>query len=328
MSTMNAMVWTAYGPPDVLQRRTIAKPTPRANEVLIKIHAATVTMGDCEMRTLKFPLMYRLPLWLYIGLRKPHRIPILGQELAGEIEAVGKAVTRFQPGDPIFAACLLRFGAYADYLCLPESYPIVLKPANWSYAEAATIPTGGLNGLHLLRRANVQAGDHLLINGAGGSIGTYALQLAKANGVEVTGVDRASKLAMLQTLGADHVIDYTQTDFTQTDVRYDAIIDIVGKSPFDGSLRVLKPNGRYVLGNPNLPEMLRGRWATLTTDKQVFFDVANYKLENIHFLRAQAEAGTIKAVIDRTFPLAQTAEAHRYVDTGEKAGNVIITVQE
>lgn len=328
MSTMNAIVWTAYGSPAVLQLRTVAKPTPRDNEVLIKVHAATVTMGDCEMRTLQFPLMYRLPLWLYIGLRKPHRITVLGQELAGEIVAVGQTVTRFKPGDPILAASLFRFGAYADYLCLPESYPIALKPANMSYAEAATLPTGGVNGLHLLRNANVQAGDHLLINGAGGSIGTYALQLAKAKGVEVTAVDHGGKLAMIQALGADHVIDYTQADFTQTGVPYDAIIDIVGKSPFGGSLRALKPKGRYVLGNPNLLAMLRGRWATLTTDKQVRFDLADYKLEDIHFLKAQAEAGTIKAVIDRAFPLAETAAAHRYVDTGQKAGNVIIMVQE
>lgn len=328
MSTMNAIVWTAYGPPDVLQLRTVPKPTPRDNELLIKVHAATVTMGDCEMRTLHFPLMYRLPLWLYIGLRKPHRIPILGQELAGEIESVGKAVTRFKPGDQIFAASLFRFGAYADYLCLPESHPIALKPANMSYAEAATLPTGGVNGLHLLRRANVQAGDHLLINGAGGSIGTYALQLAKAKGVKVTAVDRGSKVAMLQALGADHVIDYTQSDFTQTDARYDAIIDIVGKSSFAGSLRTLKPKGRYVLGNPNLSAMLKGKWAALTSDKQVTFDLANYQLDDIHFLKAQVEAGAIKAVLDRSFSLAQTAAAHRYVDTGEKAGNVIITVQE
>lgn len=328
MTKMKAMIWTNYGPPAVLQLRTVAKPTPRDNEVLIKIHAATVTMGDCEMRTLQFPLMYRLPLWFYIGLRKPHRITILGQELAGAIEAVGKAVTRFKPGDAVFAASLFRFGAYAEYLCLPETYPIALIPAQMSYAEAATIPTGGVNGLHLLRRANVQAGDHLLINGAGGSIGTYALQLAKAKGVEVTGVDRANKLAMLQTLGADHVNDYIQTDFTQTSARYDAIIDIVGKSPFGGSLHSLKPKGRYVLGNPNLPAMLRGRWTTLTTDKRVTFDLADYKLDDLHFLKAQVEAGAIKAVIDRTFPLAQTAEAHRYVDTGQKAGNVIITVPE
>lgn len=328
MRTMNAMIWTAYGPPDVLQLRTVPKPTPRDNELLIKVHAATVTMGDCEVRTLHFPLMYRLPLWLYIGLRKPHRLTVLGQELAGEVEAVGKAVTRFKPGDQIFAASLFKFGAYAEYLCLPETHPIALKPVNMSYAEAATLPTGGVNGLHLLRRANVQAGDQLLINGAGGSIGTYALQLAKAQGIEVTAVDRGSKLAMVQTLGADHVIDYTQTDFTQSEKRYDAIIDIVGKIPFGGSLRVLKPKGRYVLGNPNLPAMLRAKWATLTTDKQVTHDLANYQQADIHFLKAQVEAGTIKAVIDRAFPLTATAAAHRYVDTGQKAGNVIITVQE
>ena len=328
MTKMKAIVWTDYGPPAVLQLGEVERPVPKENEVLVKIHAATVTMGDCELRSLQVPNWVRLPMRGYVGLRKPHRITILGQELAGEIGAVGQAVTRFKPGDQVFAASLFRFGAYAEYLCLPESYPIALKPTNMSYAEAATIPTGGVNGLHFLRRAKVQAGERVLINGAAGSIGTYALQLAKAWGAEVTCVDSAGKLDLLRALGADQVIDYTQEDFTQTGATYDVIIDVVGKSSFARSIRALRPHGRYVLGNPTPAGMLRGQWTAKTTDKQVIFDMADYKLEALLFLKAQIEAGQIKAVIDRCYPFAQTAEAHRYVDSGQKAGNVVITVTE
>ncbi len=325
---MKAIVWTKYGSADGLQLQEVAKPAFKDNEVLIKIHATTVTAGDCEARALKFPLLYRLPMRLYVGLRKPQRVTILGQELAGEIEAVGKDVTRFKPGDQVFAATLFRFGAYAEYACLPESYPIMAKPANMSYTEAATIPTGGLNGLHFLKAAKVQAGEKVLINGAGGSIGTYALQIAKLWGAEVTCVDSTAKLAMLRTLGTDHVIDYTQTDFTKTGERYNVIIDVVGKSSFSRSVHCLTPNGRYVLGNPNLPGMMRGWWTTKTTDKKVIFELADYKVAEMIFLKELIEAGTIKAVIDRRYPLAQVAEAHLYVENGYKAGNVVITVEE
>lgn len=328
MTKMKAIVWTDYGPPAVLQLGEVERPVPKENEVLVKVHAATVTMGDCELRSLQVPSWVRLPMRGYVGLRKPHRVTILGQELAGEIEAVGQAVTRFKPGDQVFAASLFRFGAYAEYLCLPESYPIALKPTNMSYAEAATIPTGGVNGLHFLRRAKVQAGERVLINGAAGSIGTYALQLAKAWGAEVTCVDSAGKLDLLRALGADQVIDYTQEDFTQTGATYDVIIDVVGKSSFARSIRALRPHGRYVLGNPTPAGMLRGQWTAKTTDKQVIFDMADYKLEDLLFLKAQIEAGQLKAVIARAFPLAETAAAHRYVDSGQKAGNVVITVVE
>ncbi|MEZ4726215.1 MAG: NAD(P)-dependent alcohol dehydrogenase [Caldilineaceae bacterium] len=325
---MQAVIWTAYGAPDVLQLQEVAKPTPKANELLIKVHAATVTAGDCELRTLQLPMMYRLPLRAYVGLRKPQRITILGQELAGEVEAVGQAVTRFKPGDQIFAATAFRFSAYAEYTCLPETHPIAIKPANVRYEEAATIPTGGINALHFLQKANVQAGEHVLINGAGGSIGTYGVQLAKQMGAEVTAVDSAGKLAMLTAIGADHVIDYTQTDFTQTGVLYDVIIDVVGKSPFAATVQALKPQGRYVLGNPSLAGVLRGQLVSRRTEKKVIAEMAGYKPEALRFLQAQMAAGNLKAVIDRRYPLAQTAEAHRYVETGQKAGNVIITIQE
>jgi NADPH:quinone reductase-like Zn-dependent oxidoreductase len=322
---MKAIVWTKYGPPDVLQLKEVEKPAPKDNEVLIKVHAATVTAGDCEARSLKMPLFIRLPMRIYVGFGNPKRITILGQEVAGEIEAIGKEVTRFKKGDQVFAATFFRFGAYAEYVSLPETYP-VLKPDNMTYEEAATIPTGGINGLHFLRKANVQRGQRILINGAGGSIGTYAVQIAKSLGVEVTAVDSEEKLAMLRSIGADHVIDYTQEDFTRSGESYDAIIDVVGKSSFSGCIRSLKPNGRYVLGNPRLLGMIRGSWTSMTTDKKVIFEQASYRAEDYTFLKELIEAGKVKAVIDRHYPLEQTAEAHRYVEKGQKKGNVIITV--
>jgi len=325
---MRAIVWTAYGAPDVLRLQAVEKPIPKANQVLIKVQAATVTAGDCEARALKIPLRYQLLLRAYIGLAKPQRITILGQELAGEIEAVGSAVTRFKPGDQVFAATLLHFGAYAEYTCLPETYPIVLKPANVTYAEAATIPTGGVNALHFLRKTNPQPGESVLINGAGGSIGTYALQIAKSMGAEVTCVDSSRKLAMLRSLGADHVIDYTQTDFTRNGKTYDVIIDVVGKSSFSGSIRALKQNGRYLLGNPSLAGMIRGQWTSMRTDKKVIFELADYKMEALIFLKEMVETGKIKVVIDRHYALEQTAEAHTYVDQGYKTGNVIISMEQ
>jgi NADPH:quinone reductase-like Zn-dependent oxidoreductase len=260
------------------------------------------------------------------GLFKPTRLTILGQELAGEVEAVGQAVTRFKPGDAVFAPTFLRFGAYAEYACLPESYP-VLKPSNLTYDEAATIPTGGINGLHMVRAANVQAGQRVLINGAGGSIGTYAVQIAKSFGAEVTAVDSAEKLDMLRSIGADHVIDYARQDFTRNGQTYDVIIDVVGKSSFSRSVKSLKPGGCYVLGNPSLEGIVRGRLTTMTTDKRIVSDLADYRPEDFAFLNQLLEAGKIKPVVDRCYPLTDTAEAHRYVEAGHKKGNVVITIE-
>jgi NADPH:quinone reductase-like Zn-dependent oxidoreductase len=323
---MKAIVWTKYGPPDVLQLREVETPVPAENEVRIKVHAATVTAGDCEVRSLKIPILFRLPIRLYAGFMKPQRITILGQELAGEVESVGKGVTRFKEGDAIFAPTFFRFGAYAEYACLPESY-LHLKPANLTFEEAATIPTGGVNGFHFLNVANVRPGERVLINGAGGSIGTYAIQIAKSLGAEVTAVDSAEKLAVLRSIGADHVVDYTSEDFTRRGETYDVIVDIAGKSPFSGSLRSLNPNGRYILGNAGLPAMLKSRFAPVTSGKKVRVALANYQPEDFSALNDLIEAGHIKPVIDRRYPLEQTAEAHRYVEAGHKKGNVIITVE-
>ncbi|MHA2270389.1 MAG: NAD(P)-dependent alcohol dehydrogenase [Candidatus Hodarchaeales archaeon] len=326
---MKAIVWTKYGPPDALQLKEVEKPTPKDNEVLVKVHATTVTAGDCELRRLKFPLLLRLPLRIYTGLRKPKRLTILGQELAGEIEAVGKDVTLFKKGDQVFAATDFGFGAYAEHNCLPEAGDgvVALKPANMTYEEAAAVPVGGLNAVHFLKKANIQSGHKVLINGAGGSIGTIAVQLAKSFEAEVTAVDSTGKLDMLRSIGADHVIDYTQEDFTKSGETYDVIFDVVGKASYSGSIRSLTKKGIYLLGNPTLSRSVRGRWTSMRSGKKVIGGTASYKTEDLLFLKELIEAGKIKSVIDRRYPLEQMAEAHRYVETGEKAGNVVITVK-
>ncbi|MHA2231362.1 MAG: NAD(P)-dependent alcohol dehydrogenase [Candidatus Hodarchaeales archaeon] len=326
---MKAIVWTKYGPPDVLKLTEVEKPTPKDNEVLVRIYATTVTAGDCEMRSLKFHFLLRLPMRLYVGFRKPKRVTILGQELAGEVEAVGKDVTLFQKGDQVFAATDFSLGTYAEYKCLPEEPKegvVAIKPANMTYEEAAAVPVGGLNALHFLRKGNIQSGHKVLINGAGGSIGTIAIQLAKYFGAEVTGVDSTGKLDMLRSIGADQVIDYTQEDFTKSGELYDVIFDVVGKAPFSGCMRSLKKNGIYLLGNPTLSRMVRGRWASMRSSKKVIGGTVSYKTEELIFLKELIEAGKIKAAIDRRYPLEQMAKAHRYVETGHKKGNVVVTV--
>lgn len=328
---MKAIVWTAYGPPEVLQLKEVKKPTPKANEVLIRIHATTVTAGDCEARNLKFPILFRLLMQMYVGLRKPKRITILGQELAGEIEAIGKDVKRFKAGDQVLGTTGLGFGAYAEYICLPEKSAmgvLATKPANMTYAEAAAVPTGGLEALHFIRKGNIQRGEKVLIIGAGGSIGSFAVQLAKYFGAEVTGVDSSGKLNMLRTIGADHVIDYTQEEITKHAEIYDVIFDVMGKSSFSGSLRSLKQNGRYLLGNAGLSQMVRGRWTSIRSSKKVLIGAATQKNEDLLFLKALIETGKIKSVIDRRYPLEQIAEGHRFVDTGQKKGNVVITISQ
>jgi 2-desacetyl-2-hydroxyethyl bacteriochlorophyllide A dehydrogenase len=327
MRIMKAIVWTKYGPPDVLQLKEVEKPTPKEDEVLVRVCATTVTAGDCEMRRLKIPILFRLPMRIYNGLRKPKKITIIGQELAGEIESVGKDVKLFKKGDQVFAATGFGFGAYAEYKCLPEDGVVAIKPANMTYEEAAAVPTGGLEALHFLRKGNIQSGQKVLIIGAGGSIGTFAVQLARYFGAEVTGVDSTRKLDMLRSIGADQVIDYTQEDFTKSGETYDVIFDVVGKSSFSGSIRSLKQNGRYLLANPGLSQMVRGLWTTMRSSKKVIFGAASQKTEDLIFLKELIEAGKIKSVIDRRYPLEQTAEAHRYVETGQKKGNVVITLE-
>jgi NADPH:quinone reductase-like Zn-dependent oxidoreductase len=329
---MQAVIWTRYGPPEVLQLQEVEKPTPKDNEVLIRVRATTVTAGDCEARSLKFPFWLALPMRFYVGLGKPTRMTVLGQELSGEIEAVGKDVQRFKVGDAVFGTTGFRFGGYAEYACLPaesDDGVLALKPANLSFDEAAAAPTGGLEALHFLRRAPIQPGEKLLINGAGGSIGTAGLQIARLEGAEITAVDSGEKLDMLRSLGADHVIDYTREDFSQSGEKYDVIFDVVGKGDsFARSMRALKPDGRYLMANPRLPAILHGLWISATSRKQIIGSFAGRDLADLRRLKDMIEAGQIQIIIDRRYPLAEAAEAHRYVETGRKKGNVVITVAQ
>ncbi len=329
---MKAIVWTKYGSPEVLQFREVEKPHPKDDEVLIKIHATTVTIGDCEMRRLEYPMLMGLLVRMYIGFKKPTRITSLGMELAGEVEAVGKDVTKFKVDDQVFAATgFIGTGACAEYICLPEkpeAGAMALKPVNMTFTEAAAVPVGGLEALSLLRKGNIQPGQEVLINGAGGTIGPYAIQLAKIFGAEVTAVDSMKKLDILRSIGADHVIDYTQEDFTKSGKTYDVIFDMVGKSSYSGCIRSLKEKGIYLLTYPKLGRSIRGRWTSWRSNKKIIGGTATNSTEDLIYIKELIEAGKIKSVIDRCYPLEQTAEAHRYVETGEKVGNVVITVIE
>ena len=328
---MKAIIWTKYGSPEGLQLREVATPAPKENEVLIKVRAAAASQADTEFRSLKLPFLFAIPLRIYLGLTKPTRIRILGTEFAGEIVAAGQEVTQYQPGDQVFGYTGLRMGTYAEYLCLSErpsalASVMAKKPANLTYEEAAALPFGGLEALHTLRQANIQRGQKVLIVGAGGSIGTYSVQLAKHYGAEVTSVDKKGKLEMLRSIGADHVIDYARDDFTKNGQTYDVILDTIGQSSFSRSLRSLKDNGTYLNARPGLFGRIRMRWIAKNINKRAIIWTAGYTVKNLIALTELIEAGTIKPIIDRTYPLEQAAEAHRYVDTGEKKGNVVITV--
>jgi len=322
---MKVIICTKYGPPEVLQLREVEKPIPKDNEVLIKVHATTVTAGDVRVRSFTVPLSYWLFARIALGLRKPKR-PILGSELAGEIEAVGKDVKLFKKGDPVFAYPGHNGGAYAEYLCMAENGCLAIKPANVTFEEAAAIPFGGNTALHFLKKGNIQSGQKVLIYGASGAVGTYAVQLAKNFGAEVTGVCSTSNLELVKSLGADKVIDYAKEDFTRSGVTYDAIFDTVGKSSFSGCMRSLKKEGIYLIAVAAPALSVRMRWASMTSSKKLIGGVATPKTENLIFLKELIEAGKIKPVIDRTYPLEQIVEAHRYVDQGHKKGNVVITV--
>ncbi|HXD10170.1 MAG TPA: NAD(P)-dependent alcohol dehydrogenase [Anaerolineales bacterium] len=326
---MKAVIWTKYGSPDGLQLREVEKPTPKDNQVLIKIHAATASTPDTELRRLKLPILFAIPIRIYLGLIKPTRITILGAEFAGEIESVGKDVTIYKPGDQVFGYTGLGMGAYAEYLCLSETPSALASvmgkmPLNLTYEEAAAVPFGGLEALHSLGKAHIQRGQKVLIVGAGGTIGSYAVQFAKLYGAEVTGVDHTVKLDMLRSIGADHVIDYTREDFTKNGKTYDVILDTFGKSPFSGSIRSLNANGTYLNDNPGLFGEIRARRATKNSNKKALTWTAGYTAKNLLALKELVEAGKIKPVIDRRYQLEQTVEAHRYVDTGLKKGNVVI----
>jgi NADPH:quinone reductase-like Zn-dependent oxidoreductase len=310
----------------VLQLAEVAKPIPADNEILISVHAAEATKSDCEMRCSKFAVKwFWLPLRLAMGIAKPRK-QILGGYFAGEVEAVGNDVTGFKTGDQVFGSAQLKLGAYGEYMCLPANFTIARKPYNISYEEAAAVPFGGLNALHFMRRANIRSGDKVLINGAGGSIGVYAVLIAKAMGAEVTAVDSTIKEEMLRRIGADHFIDYAKECFATNGRTYDVILNMVAGSSFSECIQALNPGGRYLMGNPRLSDMLRSVLTSRFTDKAAIFAFAGEKEEELLTLKQMIEAGEIEAVIDRTFPMAQAAEAHRRVETEQRLGPVVISM--
>jgi NADPH:quinone reductase-like Zn-dependent oxidoreductase len=321
-SRMKAIVYTAYGPPEVLKMKEVEKPVPKDNEILVKVHATAVTSGDWRMRKAE-PFAARF----VAGIIKPKR-SILGVDFAGVVESIGNGVKLFKEGDHVFGSTGMRMGAYAQFVCVPEEGMVTIKPVNITFDEAAAVPFGGNTALHFLRKGNIRKGQKVLIYGASGSLGTAAVQLARYFGAEVTGVCSDANSDLVISLGASKVVDYTTDDFTMQGETYDIIFDTVGKSPFSGSIRSLKNEGYYLRAvHISMLPVIRGLWISMTSSKKVIGGIASEQKDNLIFLRELIEAGKLKPVIDRRYSLEQIAEAHRYVELGHKKGNVVISVE-
>jgi NADPH:quinone reductase-like Zn-dependent oxidoreductase len=323
---MKAIVYREYGDPGVLHMDDVEKPVPAKDQVLIKVHAVEATKADCEMRSFNFAVSwFWLPLRIGLGLRKP-RNPVLGIYFAGVVEATGGNASDFKKGERVFGATGLRMGAYAEYLCIAESSTMATMPGNMTFAEAAAVPLGGFNALHYMRKARIRRGDKVLVNGAGASIGTFAVQIAKAMGADVTAVDSGIKETMLRAIGADHFIDYAHSDFTKRGDTYDVIFSMVAGTRYSSCVRALKPNGRYVMANPKFSDMLRSPFTTRFSDKTVLFAFAGETEEELLELRRMIEAGEITSTVDRVYPMEAAAEAHTRVETEQRLGTVVISV--
>jgi NADPH:quinone reductase-like Zn-dependent oxidoreductase len=316
---MKAFVYRRYGGPEVLEPSEVATPAPEAGEVLIRVRATTVTAGDCRMRRAD-PSLVRL----FNGLWRPKKVPVLGFELAGEVEALGEGVTSFAQGDPVFASCGFGFGAYAEYKCLPQDGMIALKPSNMSFEEAATVPIGALTALRYLRAGAVGPGQRVLVYGASGSVGTYAVQIARHMGAEVTAVCSTANVEMVRALGAERVVDYTREDFAQDTRPFDVVFDTVGKADFASCMRSLQPRGVYL--SSYYTPIIRGWWASWTSKRKVIGSTVGEAREQLLAVKALIEAGALRSVIDRRYPFEQLREAHAFVDQGHKRGNVVITL--
>lgn len=324
---MKAAVYTRYGPPDVLRIEEVATPAPRDNEVLVRIHATTVCAADWRMRKAD-PFLIRFML----GLWRPKKLHILGMEFAGIVESVGKTVSRFAPGDKVFGSTGFKFGTHAEYVCLREDGLLAPKPSCMTMEEAAAVLFGGISALYFLRQANVQTRQRVLVYGASGSVGIFAVQLAKYFGAHVTGVSSTANIGLIKSLGADEVLDYTREDFSRSGPIYDVVFDTVGKSGFSRSLKSLKPGGRYVrVGGSGrllsiLGGLLQGLWMSMTSTKKLIGGVAKADVQDLPFLTGLIEAGKLRTVIDKRYSLDQIAEAHRHAEAGHKKGHVVVLI--
>lgn len=317
---MKAVVYTKYGPPEVLQLKEVDKPVPKDKEILVKIVATAVNAADWRLRKAE-PVAVKL----FFGLTRPKKT-ILGGVLSGVVESVGSDVKRFKAGDQVFGSTGMNFGAYAEYLCLPENGVIALKPHNLSYVEAATVPFGGHTAIHFLRKADIQPRQKILIYGASGAVGTAAIQLAKLYGAEVTGVCSTANVDLVKSLGADRVLDYTKEEITGEN--YDIIFDTVGKIPYEAVKKTLKKKGTWILGASGITQMVQGYWSGMSRGYKIISGLALEKEDDIRFLKELIEKGKYRAVIDKSYPMEQLSVAHSYVEKGHKKGNVGVIIDE